>query len=119
MSIWLASVFEVTFSNYDNYELALTYYRKAANVRPTEPAPYLDAADCYESDLNIPSANIIIEFLKQGASNVTAPKPLYQRLVSFYDILGNDEMSMYYRRLSGEGDPGAAALPPTDPAPPQ
>ena len=52
--LWLASVFEVTNSAHDNYELALHYYQRAAEARPTEPDPYVDACDCYEPDLNIP-----------------------------------------------------------------
>src|ERR1043166_2812990 len=52
--MWLASVFEVTYSMFDNYELTLAYYIKAAQANPTEPTPYLAAASCYEPDLNIP-----------------------------------------------------------------
>jgi hypothetical protein len=51
---WLASVFAVNYSVRDNYELALNYFEKAATAKPDQPAPYLDAANCYEPDLNIP-----------------------------------------------------------------
>jgi tetratricopeptide (TPR) repeat protein len=100
--MWLAEVFEVSYSMYDNYELALEYYMKASSAKPEEPAPYLDAADCYEPDLNIPPVQKLIEFLKQGAEQVVEPKPLYERLMRFYDILGNDEMRTYYRRKAEE-----------------
>jgi hypothetical protein len=36
--LWLANVFEVTYSAYDNFELAMIYYRKAAAVRSEHPA---------------------------------------------------------------------------------
>src|SRR5258707_9081108 len=39
--MWLAEVFEVTYSMFDNYELALTYFIKAAQVNPAEPVNYL------------------------------------------------------------------------------
>src|ERR1041384_7759062 len=52
--MWLANVFEVTYSMVDNYELTITYFQKASTVKPRETDPYLDAADCYEPDLNIP-----------------------------------------------------------------
>jgi tetratricopeptide (TPR) repeat protein len=52
--MWLANVFEATYSSYDNFELAMRYYRKAAKSKPDEVQPYLNAADCHEPDLNIP-----------------------------------------------------------------
>src|SRR5512135_1377438 len=52
--MWLASVFEVTYSSYDDCELARKYYRKGAEGKPKGESPYLDAADCYGPDLNMP-----------------------------------------------------------------
>ena len=103
--MWLASVFEVTYSMVDNYERALEYYRKAAFSRPTETDPYLNAADCYEPDLNIPPLSALIEFLKRGSEQALNRKPLYQKLVYLYDLSGNDEMREYYRRKMEEGSP--------------
>ena len=112
--MWLASIFEVTHSMIDNYELAVVYYKKAASVRPSEPDPYLDAADCYEPDLNIPPISILIDFLKQGAHNVGNPTLIYQRLVHLYELSGNDEMSQFYRRKANECSPPPAEQPPAE-----
>jgi tetratricopeptide (TPR) repeat protein len=105
--MWLANVFEVTYSMYDNYELAFQYFQKASGVRPSEPDPYLDAADCHEPDLNIPPLDSLIAFLKKGVGAVTVPKPLYQKLAYLFDLAGNDEMSAFYRQKA-EGPPPAA-----------
>src|SRR5947209_433124 len=48
--LWLASMFAVNYSFHDNYELALEYFERAANAKPDQPTPYLDAAACYEPD---------------------------------------------------------------------
>lgn len=109
--IWLARVFEVTHSVNDNYDLALRYYRKAAESRPNDTKPYLDAAACYEHDLRIPPIYSLIEFLKQGAHTVPEPKPIYEKLAHFYELTGNDEMSMFYKRKLEEGQ-----TPPPPPA---
>ena len=108
--MWLARIFEVTHAVNDNYELALKYYRKAAESRPKETKPYLNAAACYEYDLRIPPIHALIEFLKQGACTVTEPKAIYEKLAHFYELTGNDEMSMFYKRKLEEGSP-----PPTPP----
>ena len=100
--MWLASVFEVTYSSYDNFELAITYYRKAAEVKPTEPDPYLDACDCYDPDLNIPPADALIEFCKAGLNHVTNRKSLLQRLARLYEAIGDAEQSEFYRKLADE-----------------
>jgi tetratricopeptide (TPR) repeat protein len=106
--MWLAEVFEVTYSMFDNYELALTYFIKAAQVNPTGLAPYLKAASCYEPDLNIPPVDQLIEFIKKGAEHVVQAKVLYEKLIHFYDIVGNDEMRSFYRRKAeGEQPPPA------------
>jgi tetratricopeptide (TPR) repeat protein len=110
--MWLASVFEVTYSRCDNYELALKYYRKAAAVKPFQPDPYLDAADCYEPDLNIPPVSALIAFLKEGVKTVPVPRTLYQRLSHLYEIAGNDEMSDFCRRKAEESSQPPTEIPP-------
>ncbi|MBI3004895.1 MAG: hypothetical protein HYY49_05700 [Ignavibacteriales bacterium] len=100
--MWLASVFEVTYSSYDNFELAIKYYRKAAKAKPSEPDPYLDAADCYDPDLNIPPVDILVEFLKEGLKHVGNKKALLLRLAHLYQIIGDETQSEYYRNLADE-----------------
>jgi tetratricopeptide (TPR) repeat protein len=100
--LWLASVFEVTHSSTDNYELAIHYYQKAASAKPDEPDPYLDACDCYDPDLNIPPIANLIEFLKRGIGHVRMPGSLYKRLAYLYEFAGDVQQSEYYRRKADE-----------------
>lgn len=100
--MWLASVFEVTYSSYDNFDLAIKYYRKAAVARPSEIDPYLDACDCYEPDLNIPPADTLIDFVKSGLDHVGNKKKLLARLSHLYMLIGDQEQSDFYRGLSDE-----------------
>ena len=119
--MWLANVFEVTYAMYDNYELAIEYYKKAAVVRPQEPDPYLDAADCYEPDLNIPPLDVLIDFLREGLPHLSNAKSVYQRLSYFYQMVADFEMSEYYRKKSEElgARPGAGPSPPKGDVPPE
>lgn len=110
--LWLASVFEVTTSSNDNYELALQYYQKAAGIRPAEPDPYLDACDCYDPDLNIPPLVVLVEFLRRGLEHVENPAPLYKRMASLYELAGDTERSEHYRRKADDSGPGAPEEPP-------
>jgi tetratricopeptide (TPR) repeat protein len=103
--MWLASVFEVTYSSYDNYELCIEYYRKAAHVKPSELDPYLDACDCYEPDLNIPPIDILIEFVKSGLDHARNQKSLYSRLSYLYQLAGDSDLSEYYRQKAEESGP--------------
>ncbi len=100
--MWLASVFEVTYSAYDNFDLAIKYYRKAAESKPKEPDPYLDACDCYDPDLNIPPIDILIEFVREGLKHVGHKKNLMLRLARLYELSGDHEQAEYFRRLSEE-----------------
>ncbi|MBI5471766.1 MAG: hypothetical protein HY961_05425 [Ignavibacteriae bacterium] len=88
---WLASVFEVTYATNDNYDLAFYYFQRAAEARPAEQDPYLDACDCYDPDLNVPPLQNLIDFLKSGLKHVTHPKALYKRLAYFYELAGDAE----------------------------
>lgn len=114
--LWLASVFEVTYSSTDNFELALHYYQKAAGVKPSEPEPYLDACACYDPDLNIPPLATLIEFVKHGIAHAANPSILYKRLAQLCELAGDVEQSEYYRRKS-ENPPGQEMPPPADGAP--
>jgi hypothetical protein len=101
--LWLASIFEVTSSSTDNYELAVHYYRRAAMTRPEEVDPYLDACDCYDPDLNIPPLTVLIDFLKSGLDKVRQPASLYRRLARLCDMAGDTDLSDLYRRKADEG----------------
>jgi tetratricopeptide (TPR) repeat protein len=100
--LWLASVFEVTYSAYDNFELALHYYRKAAEARPAEVEPYVNAADCYEPDLNIPPADQLLAFLRSGLPVVTNKKVVLLRLAYICEMIGDEEQARYYRSLADD-----------------
>jgi hypothetical protein len=102
--LWLASIFEVTYASSDNFELAVHYYQKAADTRPAEPDPYLNACDCYDPDLNIPPIHLLIDFLRRGAERVPDPPPLYRRLAQLYLLAGDERQSEFYR-LRGETPP--------------
>ncbi|MGB9774046.1 MAG: hypothetical protein ACP5JH_03690 [Bacteroidota bacterium] len=101
--MWLANVFETIYSSQDNYEHAILYYQKAASVRPNDPDPYLDAADCYDPDLNIPPLDLLIGFLKEGTLHVPDPTKLYARLGYLYELAGDEDESLRYRRLAQQG----------------
>lgn len=109
--LWLAGVFEVTYSSVDNFELALHYYQKAASVQPAHLDPYLDACDCYDPDLNIPPLASLIDFLKKGVERAADPVPLLKRLAYLYELAGDLEQSERYRREAEKlsGDPDAPA----------
>jgi hypothetical protein len=100
--MWLASVFEATYSSYDNFELAMRYYRKAAKSKPEEVQPYLNAADCHEPDLNIPPLYWLVEFLKLGINQVTDKKTLLHRLSYLYQMHGDQKQADFYRNLADE-----------------
>ena len=100
--MWLASVFEVTYSAYDNFELAILYYRKAAETKPKELQPYLDACDCYDPDLNIPPVDVLIEFVREGLNYVDKKKVLFERIARLYEQSGDEDQAEYYRRLAGD-----------------
>ena len=100
--MWLANVFEVLYGKRDNYELAVAYYQKAAAIRPHEPDPYLDAVDCYNPDLDIPPAKMLIEFLKIGYEFVPDKKNICLRLAVLYQTIGDNALSEYYRVKSDE-----------------
>ena len=110
--MWLANVFEVIYSMFDNYQLAVEYYGKAAAIRPTEAEPYVRAADCYDPDLNIPPLEGLIQFLQLGEDLVHVPRPLFQRLSYLYGIAGDNEKSHEYRRKADEGHTSPEVPPP-------
>jgi len=100
--MWLASVFEATYSLSDNFELAMRYYRKAAVVKPEEVQPYLDAADCHDPELNIPPLYWLLEFLKLGINLVKDKKTLLHRLSYLYQMHGDQKQSDFYRTLADD-----------------
>jgi tetratricopeptide (TPR) repeat protein len=111
--LWLAGIFEVTYSSSDNFELALYYYQKAAGVHPEEPDPYLDACDCYDPDLNIPPLTVLMDFVREGVRHVGNPTSLYRRLSHLYELAGDTDQSDFYRRKADEAGGAGKEEPPS------
>jgi tetratricopeptide (TPR) repeat protein len=103
--LWLASIFEVTYSTNDNFELAVHYYTRAADAKPEEVDPYLDACDCYDPDLNIPPLNTLVDFLKKGLSRVRNSAVLYRRLAYLLELAGDSDQAEAFRRKADEASP--------------
>jgi hypothetical protein len=100
--LWLASIFEVSQSGTDNFDLAVQYYQKAAGARPAEPDPYLDACDCYDPDLNVPPLPQLIEFVKHGLQHMNNPGILYRRLAQLYELSGDPDEAERCRRRADD-----------------
>ena len=96
--LWLAAVFKVTTSQHDNFELAVHYYRRAAQARPEECDPYIGACDCHDADLNIPPRGGLIDFLQEGLPRVSDPLPLCRHLALLFELDGKPELAEKYRR---------------------
>lgn len=95
--MWLANIFEVLYGKKDNYELALIYFQKAAAIKPEQTDPYLDVCDCYNPDIDIPPAKMLIEFLKVGLELVDSKKSIALRLAILYQAIGENDLAEYYR----------------------
>ncbi len=99
--LWMGEMSALTQGSRDNFERALTYYRKASAQKPSALDPYLNAVACYDPDVRIPPAQRLIEFLKSGIGDVEDPIVLFNHLAYLYEQLGNDEMTQYYKRRAG------------------
>jgi TPR repeat protein len=105
--LWLAGMFEATYSSSDNHELAVHYYRKAAGANPAATEPYLRVCDCYDPDLCIPPLGGLIEFVLTGLARVPDPSPLYMRLADLYEYAGDPGQSAFWRMKAEERRPPA------------
>ena len=100
--MWLANIFEVLYGKKDNYELALIYFQKAAAIKPEESEPYLEACECYNPDLNIPPAQILIEFLKIGFEFANSKRTIALHLAVLHQAIGENVLAEYYRVKADE-----------------
>ena len=105
--LWLAGMFEATYSSSDNHELAVHYYRKAAAANPGAIEPYLRVCDCYDADLCIPPLGGLIEFVLTGLPRVSDPSPLYMRLADLYEYAGDPGQSAFCRMKAQKRRPPA------------
>jgi TPR repeat protein len=108
--LWLAGMFEATYSMSDNHELAVEYYRKAAGARPTEVEPYVKLCDLYDPDLAIPPLGELIEFVLRGLPGIGDPTRVYLCLASLYRYAGDPQQAEYYLRKAGNTDDPAPGL---------
>jgi hypothetical protein len=99
--MWLSKVFESRPADIDSLELAFLCLKKAAEFDPKSDGPYVNSCSLYNSDLNIPTLQSIMSFLKSGMEKVGDPTSIYERLSVFYKMIGNDEMFRFYKQKSG------------------
>jgi hypothetical protein len=108
--LWLAGMFEATYSMSDNHELAVEYYRKAALANPRADEPFVRLCGIYDPDLAIPPLGELIEFVLRGLPTLENPSRVYQCLGDLYHYAGDPQQAEYYRRKAGEGSGPAAGI---------
>ena len=94
-----AKVLEATSSAGDNIELALSYYKKAADADPSSFFPYEAAARMYNKDLNIPRFERIVSFLLRGLDMASRKSTICFNLVDLYKQSGNTEKEKEFQGL--------------------
>lgn len=100
--LWMAKVFELTKYGRDNYEMAMTYYKKAAALAPDDSRPYLMAAQSYNTNIKLPPLDSLITFLKEGVKHVAAKDEVYTELSRLHELAGNIAMSLLYKDLAAQ-----------------
>ncbi len=95
--MWMSSLFAATVSKKDNYEFAIRYIKKSADIFPNSIDPYLKMFECYDSFLNIPPIDEVISFLIFGYEKNSNSKKILEKIVILYEIKGDDEWSEFYR----------------------
>jgi tetratricopeptide (TPR) repeat protein len=82
-----------------NLDLALNYYRKAAEVNPSSFLPYTAVAAMYNRDLNLPDFAKVTDFLLEGMDNVERKSKICFNLVNLYKKRGNREEERKFQKL--------------------
>ncbi len=98
--MWLSNIFGSRVGEVDGLEMAFLCLKKASDFRPSSDEPYMNACDLYNPDLKVPTLQSIMAFLRVGEGKVDSPKNIFERLSTYYGMMGNDEMSKYYERKS-------------------
>jgi tetratricopeptide (TPR) repeat protein len=82
-----------------NLDLALQYYKKAAEANPGSFLPHTAAAAMYNKDLNLPKFEKVTEFLQQGMESVERKSKICFTLVNLYKKRGNREKEKKFQKL--------------------
>ncbi len=89
-----------SISSYGKYhERAFTYFKKAASSTPSLIEPYLAIAEMYNSELNKPPFEDMIQTLQEGVQTVEEKSKLCFTIVDLYKNRGNDEMVRSFQIL--------------------
>jgi len=94
--VWAAYVLELSFDEVENFEAILNFYKKASEIKPDSPEPYIKAMDAYNFDLKIHSPTPLINFVKKGLNKVSDITTIYFKLSEFFGKLGNIELKNHY-----------------------
>ncbi len=82
-----------------HHEEALRYYLRAASKNPIAYEPYLAIAKMYNSELNVPRFEVVIQIIADGIALVNFKSPLCFALADLYKLVGDVEREQNYLTL--------------------
>lgn len=89
-----------SISFYGKYlDKALTFFKKAAQVKPGTADPYLAVMKMYNHELNVPKLNDVVSMVQEGLETVDKKSQLCFEISGFFKKLGNKEKERIYRKL--------------------
>lgn len=97
LCLWTGNIFENRGPEFTNIKAALEYYTKAALKDSTRHEPYMAMLNLYQSELDYPTNDLILEKIENGLEKVELKSKVYDALTSFYKELGNERLMKEYR----------------------
>jgi tetratricopeptide (TPR) repeat protein len=82
-----------------HHDEALRYFLKAASKDPQAHEPYLAIAKMYNSELNLPRFEVVVQTVADGITFVNFKSPLCFALADLYKLIGDAEKEQNYQTL--------------------
>lgn len=82
-----------------HHEDALRFYLRAASKEPQTHEPYLAIAKMYNSELNVPRFEVMVQIIADGIALVNLKSPLCFALADLYKLIGDIEREQDYLTL--------------------
>lgn len=98
--IWTAKLFEPLTYKIESLEKSFYYFRKAAQLNPTNHVPYVEALNLYNYEIDMELNTRIIKFIEDSVKYVNEKSKVYKKLAEHYKLIGDFELQKKYELLT-------------------
>jgi predicted Zn-dependent protease len=100
--LWTGNILEQACTPYEKNETAFEYYKKAANLNPTQCEPYINMLNLYDYEFNRDTNKTIIDLINSNLKSINDKPKIFTLLREHFKKMGDEQKQIACAKLAAK-----------------